>query len=503
MKRGRPNLVLGPGTYSLSQPLVIPAGTKRFSLRGAGSDATVIRLNNHMSYAIEVGQEVLNHNNWGLTQLPQTPVLPSRTGDASLSLPTRTSVVPGPYVLYDQGKIEHRDGGATAFFRAEIVQVTTSKPNARRAILAQTIGREYSVGPALASVKGVLCEQVAVEGIGFDGAALDGSKAKGMLVVGLTRGVTLRDLVCRNFTHSGIKAVLCSDVAIKDVHVADAEADGPGEGYGIQVSRSRWVEIADCSTGNMRRGIVMHTGTTDALIERCTTDGTDFDTHGFDERRITFKKCTGGGISFGNEAWFAGGKNLVAEDCVVDEQVSIGPNVLGATLRRCVIGGRLEDRALDLVSTNHPQARLYGSGKPDQVDLIDCQLRATRTPIWLDSADDGFGRLRLTRCVIQGGGTCVRGDLLSGSLEMTLCRLVAGDGATPVTLQSPDRSGSIVMTQCTAQSGSATGVVVSGAFKGRGQFIRNHLQTTGTTTPRWLMAIPPSHVYETGNSASR
>lgn len=494
---------LGPGTYFLSQPLVIPAGAKRFSLRGAGKDASILRPNVAMAYAIEAGDEVLNHNNWGLTQLPQTPVLPSRTGDASLVFATRTTLQPGPYVLWDQGKVEHRDGGATTFFRAEIVQVETSIPSARKAVLANAIGREYTLAPSLALLKGVLSEQVTIEGLGFDGAAVDGSRAKGMVVVGLTRGVTLRNLACRNFTHSGIKTVLCSDVSIRDVQVTDAEADGPGEGYGIQISRSRWVQIADSSIGNMRRGIVMHTGTMDALIERCTTDGTDFDTHGFDERRITFRHCTGGGISFGNEAWYAGGKDLAAEDCVVDEQVSLGPNVLGATLRRCVIGGRIEDRCLDLVSTTHPQARLFGSGKPDRIDLYDCRLRATRTPLWLDSEDDGFGRMRLTRCVLEGGGTCVRGDLLSGSLEMTLCQLAAGDGEAPVTLRSPDRYGSLLMTQCTAQSGSVTGVMVAGSFRGRGQFLRNRFLSSGSATPRWLTAMPPARVYESGNTATR
>jgi hypothetical protein len=421
IKNGVNSVTLEPRIYNLQSSIVIPAGTRNFSLLGAGSERTLLRTTVRMGHAIRAGQIIWTHNNWGITGAEQTPVGNVGTGANRLVIAKGVKLPPpGDFVLWDEYSVRPNTDTNNSLNRAEIVRITQVDQTRRVVHLAAGIGREYHVKPKLAFVGNTLSSNITIAGIGFDGRAADGSTSEGLLFASLIRGLEVDDLRVRNFTTGAIRLVQCQDAVVSNSHVSDASAGGPGGGYGFFVIRSRFVTIRNSTARSMRHGWVLHSGTMDATVQDCDSFNADYDSHGYDERRVTFRRCTGNvGINIGNAAWHAGANGVLIEGSVLPGRLYVGPNVTNLTVRGSTIGSNSATQTLTLesfaptslgnpsggspgtvrfessriVGFNH-LVRYAGTGHAGDVSFVNCDFLQTK-PEWgvllfLENASGNF-----------------------------------------------------------------------------------------------------------------
>jgi hypothetical protein len=321
---GLGEFTLPAGDVVLDDPLIIPAGTRNFALRGV---QTVLRPQ-FDGPAIRVGSWPQLHNNWMITGDRNVKVIIQPKHGAQ-SLTVEENVEPGWAVLWDThkivcAKIDDPNNVPVSMNHAELVCVVSCSGGV--AYLKEPIGREF-VGDVYLLPEYQVCENIEVSDISCDSAYRGG-----MLQVGLSTGVSLHNLEAIHFTSDAISLNTCKSVQVSGCRVSSAKPGGAGSGYGFSCYRSRRVFYTNCRGSGCRHSFMFHSGSMDCQCYVCAAEN-GFDLHGYDERRIALYRCTGDGGDIGNDAWLGGAKDVLVKSCSFMENFGIHANAEGV---RCV-----------------------------------------------------------------------------------------------------------------------------------------------------------------------
>jgi hypothetical protein len=497
---GKTSYVLPAGTFVVDKRIRVPRPVKNFAILGAGPDATVLTTPNvKIDYVFYIGSNIQNHNNHGINQHdPKYSVELAKEGSSTIRLaPGQPAMQPGNYVIYDQYKVRHADNNA-AFNRTEIVKVLHYDEASRTAKLDVALGRDYTLTPQIAFLKdSIWCENVSVSNVGFDGKVNSGGGSNGLVHVGLTQGVYLSNIKIRNFATCSLNIMICRDVHISNVDIADATNTGPGSGYGIFISRSRFVTVKDSSASRCRHGFITHTGAMDVLFENCVGNGASFDTHGYDERRITFRNCSGDtGLDVGNSGWLGGAKHVLIENCNLNRLLRLHPNTDDVVVRNSKFGGiqyhSREPHSVSVPSGGMPMRSYYYSTTFDGLTLINNNTKklkigsATFIGCTFNYERSSFGRIL---------------DLqdIEGNLKFVSCNFTSTSPSYPMFLMSSKKF-NFTMQSCIVNSptGAEYALWLKAPMEGVVNLTRNRFVSNTTKVVRFTRNDTALPVREVG-----
>jgi hypothetical protein len=340
---GESSYTIPAGNYQLLNAIVIPPSVHNFTLQGAGSTLTHFTASTadlaFPGYAIIAGQQVLL-NNWGLTNCePGYAVNSVSSGATELTIANGTSpLVVGDYlVLLDSNAITTCVSPyQSQLNRAELAKViavgigtiTLDKPAARN----------YTASPMVYRCSDLVSTGVAIEGMSFDGTVTGTTiYNNGIVNLDLTDEFTLSDLVVTNFDDRAIQTDVVRNGTVTNLNLSlGSDIDDPGDGYGLTFCRSRFVNVANSIATSTRHAFICTNGSTDIAFSNCTavplpSGVNDFNTHGFDEQRISYTNCTGN-FQFANPGWLGGAENITVANCSGPYQIYFGPNSSNCTV---------------------------------------------------------------------------------------------------------------------------------------------------------------------------
>jgi hypothetical protein len=478
---GRPSYTIPAGTYYLWNPLIVPRGTKNFALLGSGQGQTILRAPFARQRLVEVGEAIMPHNNWGLTDKTNTVLEPLDEGATVLRLvPGADPVAPGNYVLWDDHQIVNRYGTGETHNRAEIVRVISYDPLSRSATLDEPVGRDFLNSPKLANFNQALCENITVGNITIDGLSDTGVGSTDMLYISGVRGLNVSNVRLVNYANGASYINVCKNSTVTNCVIDPATTGGIGAGYGLTITRSRFTTIQNCQL-NSSQALKFHTGAMDSTVQDCvtTSGGNAIDAHGFDELRVTIRRCTGnGGITLGNEAWAAGGKGHRVEDCDL-QFLFIGPNATDVIVRRSKFREALSLSDLD-PSLCNPLANPMG-GRPGVISFEDCEFWAAQNVVndfrWFNCE-----RVVFSRCILGTTNTSF-GNVIKlvggrGNLAFYGCEFRPAANREAIELATgTGNSLSLTMSGCTIRSevGLNVGVWLQNPYQGKLLIVNNQL----------------------------
>lgn len=482
---GLPFYQLPAGVIRLQNNIIIPPGTKNFALRGAGMHQTIIKAPVARQKFIDVGDQIIPHNNWGLTNKTNYNVMTVAEGTRNVKLlPNQAPLVPGDYILWDEHAIRNRYGSGDTHNRAEIVKVLYYNISSRTAILQEPVGRRFDRFPKLADYRSSLCENITISGMTLDGLSDANQGSESLLSINSVRGLNVNNIRLVNYSNGAMYVNVCRNSNITNVIIDPATQGGVGSGYGLTVTRSRFTRIAN-SVANWSQAIKFHTGAMDSLVEDCVTTngGNAIDAHGFDELRVTVRRCTGnGGITLGNEAWAAGGTGHVVQDCDL-QFLFIGPNVNKLVVRRSKFEDPLSLSDLD-PNQCHINANPRG-GIPGDLRFEDCEFAGNQN-IMNDFVWYNVGRATFIRCKFStrnsSWGSVIKLAGARGILQFIQCEF--NPAANREAIEIATGAGNklmLTMQNCTIRSsvGLDIGVWLRPTFAGRVTMINNTLYSPG------------------------
>jgi hypothetical protein len=417
------------------------------------------------SRLLEVGQAVQPFNNWPFYAMPHVSLPIVREGQRVLR-----ELASGWYVLLDEHKIVDRSASNSVFNRGELVRVRLKGAVA-------PVGRTYDVSPYAVRVDGLLCRDIAVEGIRFEGD-------ERVLSCGLVDGLVLQDLSFVGYRHLAADITQCSRVVASDLYVGPSPG-GQGTGYGIQFTRCRNTLLKD-SVLDSWAAVKFHSGAMDGVVEDCVIGrpGNAVDAHGFDERRISIRRVSGvGGISLGNDAWLAGGEGHAVEDCDLDF-LFVGPGVSSLSVRRSVF--RSDGVSFSTIYSGWTSPLSNPSwGRPSGVVLEDSFFARHDSPfqpsLWID-ADVVSRRCTFSATGSDWGSVVKLRDWAQGSLVFDSCEFLSANAREIVDISTGLSAGlRFVARDCefrSSASGSDVAVLVRAPFVGSLELIRNRFYAT-------------------------
>jgi hypothetical protein len=380
IRHGRHEYDLPAGPIQISSPIVIPPGTHNFTLVGAGSGSTVIQAaQSNQKALILVGQEVLLQNNWGLTNTePHFQVQPLGTGAKEIQVGQGTdSLRAGEYaVLWDTNKVTVGPL-ASLYNHGELTRIASVSRSRGTLQLDEGAAREYDPSCQISPCSNLVCTDISLKGMTVDGAEPGEGRAQICIKLGLIEGLVVDDV---HATHCGVYSIqtnLVRHATFTNDDVSDgAKIDQPGNGYGFTVCRSRFVKFSNCTGENTRHAFCCHTGATDVDFVNCTAPSlphslNDFNTHGFDERRIHISHCQGT-MALGNPSWLGGAADCTIDDCDISGGLYFGPNVRNSTVRNSTAGTVLFE--YDANPAHSP-----AQGYPDGIKLVGCKILGNPT----------------------------------------------------------------------------------------------------------------------------
>ncbi len=481
IQAGRNSYFLPAGVYNLEKQIVIPAGTKNFTLSGAGPEETLLRTPTvRIKQAIRVGIEGQNHSKWGLRNVPNTAVFPVSEGSTTIRLdPSEPPIAPGIYYLHDESRVRHTDTVSTGYNHGELVRVTRYNGVSHSVSVQVPLGRDYDFAPVkLAYVEPQVCQNITVEGIGFDGLTAGGQGSYGLVYACLVEGLICRNVKVRNFFTGGIFTLWCNNTLVENADIADGVSGGAGEGYAIYFAQSRFATVRNTRAANCRHGFLVHTGTMDVLFDNCVGERASFDTHGFDERRITFYRCTGlsTGVDIGNAAWLAGGKDIKLIESRFDYAIKLYANTRGTEIIKCSF------RQLTVRSDANRVGAIPTGGIVESAKIVDSELISGE---WcLNSFRTiNCGTITFQNCLLRNTnaswGRIIELTEGAGTLNFIGCRFVNDSTYVPIRVSTTQGlTLNIQNTTFRSQGGGQGAIQFLGTYNGRFSLMNNRFETT-------------------------
>ncbi len=348
---GQPVYTIPAGNYVLANPIVIPPGTHNFTLQGAGSALTHLSAPNTQlafpGYAILVGQQVLL-NNWNLTNCETGDTIANvKTGDRTVIVTSNNgSYSSGQYaVILDQNQVYTSAPGVNQgqYNRAELTKLTAATPKGTLT-LDTTAAREYDDSPMIYTCSDTVSTKIAVTGMSFDGT-IQGQTIRnnGIVNACLVDGLNLSDLAINNYQDRAIQTDIVRNGTFTALNIQNgADIQDEGNGYGLTMCRSRSIMVVNGYANSTRHSFTCTNGSTDITFTNCNSvvmnyGLNDFNTHGFDERRVHYNNCKGT-LTFGNPSWLGGCEGFTVNSCQSTQALYLGPNASNISLTNSTIG---------------------------------------------------------------------------------------------------------------------------------------------------------------------
>jgi len=379
--RGGASYTLPDGRVELRAPIVIPAGTHNFTLKG-GSGTVLVTPSHLDKQAVLVGNKPELSSNWWLTGDSNIKLEEARQGDAYLVARTATACPLGYAVVFDDHRIWCAKGPNSCLNHAEIVEVVKFDPSNWKITLKAGLGREYTGNVRLAPYQSATCAGIRLQGFSVDGQTSDGTPvSEGGVMVGVADDVQILGVHVSHFRSDAIATDTARNVVVAGCTVDGSAGGGAGSGYGFSIYRSRTVLLRSNSATGCRHGFLLHSGTIDAMVQSCSSPN-GFDLHGYDERRIIITDCTGDGLDLGNDAWLAPPSDVRVTRCRFTGDIGIhGGTRLAFT--SCVFGTKETSAQIGLYS-----------------------VEAGTTPTVGVPASEQLQDATFAGCTIASGGTC-------------------------------------------------------------------------------------------------
>jgi hypothetical protein len=341
---GQPSYTLPPNPIDLTTSLMIPKGTKDFMLIGANgtslrrasaSDFPLLVIGDSASYALD---------NFYLNKYPQMNILPVAEGATVLTRTGGANPVTGWYALVGthatDDVVRHSSGSPTFHFRRELIRVISVQ--GQNLTLAQGIGRDF-LNPQLRLVQAdsattkEVTENITVRNVTLFGrSTVNNSLSNKILMCSLGHNISLDDVSVQGFNTAGISFGFSKGIFINRARVSDGNRQTLG--YGIEIAGSRNVTIRNSTFSTHRWGVIYQSGAMDALVEDCTfnngSSSEGFDVgHGFDEKRLTYRRVIAPVFSIGNPSWRRGNSDTLLEDCTATSAINFYGNIRNVTIR--------------------------------------------------------------------------------------------------------------------------------------------------------------------------
>ncbi len=508
LQNGLKEYDLPAGTYVLQNPILIPAGTSNFTLKGAGSGLTILTTPVvALSALVQVGSVLVLHNDWGLTNLTNYAVNAVNSGSSVINVPPGTNIVVGHYyVLWDSHMEWANNSNVTDVMNhAEITKVTKYNSSSGTVTLDQPTSRSYDSTAQLADANANMCTNINVSGFGMNGTVVGTTNASSsLLLVGLVDKFTTNDMYVTTYLTGALDFVNTRNLTITNASVNNAIATGPGQGYGVTLQRCRFVTVKNCTATNGRHGIICHAGTTDATISSCTCKNCSCDMHGMDERRITwsYDYCDGT-IQVGNQSWPEG-----------DQAVTITGGEYDGGLNLCAYANSVSASGTkfgplnlwsDLAGVTNPAWNQYA----DKISVSNCSFVG---PHDLIQECPQLGTMTLTNCTFEStqtswGNTISIKSLNAKSLTFSGCTIMndcTNVGYDPVVISTPATGCAIYMKNSTLTDagGSNYGMQLKSTFVGTGSFTSNTFISDGGNPTAFLLNQSSSkNITDYNNSA--
>ncbi len=381
-----------PASVVLSAPLEIPAGTRGFLLLGAPG-GTTLKATKGIGYAISAGVQT-GWNQWPISTYPSSTVGNVASGARSATLEEGLRLKVGDYVcLWDKQWVKHRNGDAQTN-RMEPLRVAAI--DGRTVTFDRAVSREYDLEPSVSVVSDRVLVDLTVRGISFD-ASYAGGRNNGILSVGLVAGLTCQDLATTDFGSRSLQVNVGRDVRLERVVTRRGAGIGnPGSGYGPTFMKVHNAAVVDCESEQTRHGFMCTNGSTDVRYANCRSlgDNGNFDTHGFDERRISWTGCKATGtLNLGNTEYLAGGQDFTVKDCDFGFSCWVSANVKRVRVSSSRFWG------VAWQSQNNPKSR-PSEGRAEDVRFEGCTFRFQKNAFIEKGDVDG---LVFDRCSFASG----------------------------------------------------------------------------------------------------
>lgn len=472
--KGKSEYVLPAGTYTLTTSIIVPEGTRNFTLRGAGVGKTILKGDNvKLAYGIKVGISPVIQNNWGVANMTNIDIDNVRDGAATIKLHTATpSLKPGQYIgLWDDGYVTGGTVVGKQLNHAELARVLSISPDKKTIFLDRSVSREYVQHPRAALINSRVVYNITVKDISFDGTVpnITTDRNCGIVDIGLADNCDLTNLRVDHFSSRAVNINFSRSIDVNQVDVYDGlNPDQPGSAYGITVVKSRNVNVRNCYAENARHSFVAHNGSTDILFEDCEAggDGGNFDTHGLDERRITWRRCKAtGGLNVGNTGWLAGGKTFRIIDCYLGSATSLCPNTSDVVFQNTYLGG------IHLYTKTAQTGFVPSGGRPQGATFNNCFFELPKTGLL---TGEDFDTINLNDCYLEVAnapwGRLMTIKEATGNLNFRRCNFanLVDQPYDPIRVSTPSTTFKMVLDTCKlASSASATtGVTLDKTFGG-------------------------------------
>ena len=338
---GQSVFTLPPGPINLTRTLVIPPGTRNFTMQGQ-SGTRLVRNSTVDFGLVAVGSAGWHaFSNSAFSAMRQSSVAPILEGDAALTFAGGQPVVPGWYCILGTDPandiVTSYGGGTTYNFRRELVRVKSVSGST--IVLDGPVGRDFNT-PELRLVEAdtalpnqrLVCQGITLRNLILDGkSSINNSKLSKIVVAGLTNGLLIDDVSVQNFNVSGISVLMSKGISVN--RMRQSAGNLATTGYGIEFDATRFATVRNSTFSQTRTGILWACGSMDGLVEDCSGP-VNFDaSHGMGEQRITYRRCLGAAFTIANPSFRRGVDRVLIEDCTATDQITIYGNSSNVVIR--------------------------------------------------------------------------------------------------------------------------------------------------------------------------
>ncbi|GEM_PF-1770767 len=481
LAQGKSEYVLPAGQFNLSSSIVIPDGTRNFTLRGRGREATTFRGNVGIGYAIVAGIQTIMWNNYGVANLTTYNADPAPEGATTLKLASVASIKVGDYLaIWDEGYVKHYSNGDAQRNHSAVIKVTALNAAAKTITIDRPLPRDFTLLPKVSLINDKIVAGLAFKDMGFD-ATVEGTTGRnnGIVSLGVSDKVSLSNLRVDHFATRALSMNWARDVVVDGVKILDgANAGNPGMAYGITICRSQNVLVQNCQSTDARHSYIATNGSTDVTYQDCIADGNNgnFDTHGFDERRISYIRCKGTGtLNVGNDAYLGGGSDFLVKDSSFQFSVLLYSNVskfraINSTFWGVQVNSRFGTKGWPT------------GGMPQDATFTSCAFNFTKG-MYSDMGE--FGSLTFDRCLFMPTpdpyALILNTTWCAGKMTFQGCTfLMMNTGSyTPFVLNNARSDFSFTMKDCNVLTmGNAWGTLeINPNFRGTAVLSGNRLYT--------------------------
>lgn len=335
-------IILNPGTYRVSSTISVRPGSRNIWLQGFSPVTTkIVDISpNGLNPMFELGFNIQSNSNYNV--LPETGLIPYTLGYGAKAgtrvIRVRSHIQafqPGEWVfLWDRHKYvvsgDFDDPNATSLMNhAEMAQVIGYTRGF--IVLAQPVVRDYEESLVISRIHSLVNDKLLVSGVTLDGNFKPG--AINLLRLGLNVNTTINDVQLINYQSGAVSVQDSLYTTISNAYTSP-HGSGTGAGYGFVAARgSRFTVMSNIRGPDTHPDpwwgfsiIMAHGGGSDLHAYSIYSARGKLDTHGMDERNITFEDFAVADLHFGNHMHLGGGSSLRARNGVLSSWIWVQAN---------------------------------------------------------------------------------------------------------------------------------------------------------------------------------